>query len=93
MLTGFSRFHAWQSALLFSFMFVVHVVFSWSTVVSWMLFVLDLATIGYLTMRAYRDGKDALLTCWTWIWLTFDSGNAGSVRGTVFRLVGKLHPR
>lgn len=56
------RFHAWQSALLFSFMFVIHIVFSWSTIMSWLLFLVDLAVIGYLTMRAYRDGKDSLST-------------------------------
>ncbi|GME58092.1 uncharacterized protein LTHEOB_5501 [Neofusicoccum parvum] len=55
--SDYVRFHAWQSALLFSFMFVIHIVFSWSTIMSWLLFLVDLAVIGYLTMRAYRDAE------------------------------------
>lgn len=35
---------------------VVHLVFSWSSVISWMLFVIDLALIGFLALHAYRDG-------------------------------------
>jgi uncharacterized membrane protein len=52
-----SRFHAWQSALLFSAIFVVHLILSWSGFLSWVLFLADLGLICYLTMRAYRDGK------------------------------------
>ncbi|OMP84455.1 hypothetical protein BK809_0000238 [Diplodia seriata] len=55
--SDYVRFHAWQSALLFSFMFVVHIIFSFSSVISWMLFFVDVGTIGYLTMRAYRDAE------------------------------------
>ncbi|OJD40270.1 uncharacterized protein BKCO1_1000619 [Diplodia corticola] len=55
--SDYVRFHAWQSALLFSFMFVMHIIFSFSSVVSWLLFVVDLGAIGYLTMRAYRDAE------------------------------------
>lgn len=51
------RFHAWQSALLFSAMFVVHLVFAWSSFLSWVLLVGDVGMIGYLTMRAYKDGE------------------------------------
>jgi len=50
------RFHAWQSALLFSAIFVLHVLFSWSSFLSWVIFLGDLGLIGYLTMRAYKDG-------------------------------------
>jgi uncharacterized membrane protein len=52
-----SRFHAWQSALLFSAIFVLHLIFSWSTFLSWLIFVGDLGLIGFLTVKAYRDGK------------------------------------
>jgi uncharacterized membrane protein len=52
-----SRFHAWQSSLLFTFMFIIHVIFSWSSVLSWILFVGDLGLIGWLTFRAYKDGE------------------------------------
>jgi hypothetical protein len=50
------RFHAWQSALLFSAIFVLHVLLSWSSFLSWVIFLGDLGLIGYLTMRAYKDG-------------------------------------
>ena len=52
-----NRFHAWQSALVFSCIFVLHLILSWSTFLSWTLFILDWMLIGYLTFRAYRDGK------------------------------------
>jgi len=53
--SDYVRFHAWQSALLFSAIFVLHLIFSWSTFLSWLMFVGDLALIGFLTVRAYRD--------------------------------------
>ncbi|CAG8950278.1 hypothetical protein HYFRA_00006770 [Hymenoscyphus fraxineus] len=55
--SDYVRFHAWQSSLLFSAIFVVHLIFSWSTLVSWILFAVDLLLIGYLTFRAYRDAE------------------------------------
>jgi len=61
MCDGF-RFHAWQSSLLFSAMFVLHLIFSWSSFLSWVIFIADLGMIGYLTMRAYRDA-DTLDRC------------------------------
>jgi uncharacterized membrane protein len=51
------RFHAWQSALVFTSLFVLHLILSWSPFLSWTLLVFDLALIGQLTFRAYRDGK------------------------------------
>ena len=51
----FNRFHAWQSALLFAFLFVVHLIFSWSSILSWLIFVGDLCLIALLTFRAYTD--------------------------------------
>ncbi|TPX47468.1 hypothetical protein SeLEV6574_g02645 [Synchytrium endobioticum] len=51
------RFHAWQSTIVFAFMLVMH--FFWmfiSTVISWMLFVCDVALIGWLSYRAYVNG-------------------------------------
>ena len=51
-----NRFHAWQSSLLFTFMFIIHVIFSWSGVISWLLLAFDIGMIGWLTLRAYRDG-------------------------------------
>ena len=50
------RFHAWQSSLLFSAIFVLHLVFSWLAVLSWILFALDIVLIAFLTLRAYKDG-------------------------------------
>lgn len=51
------RFHAWQSSLLFSAIFVLHLIFSWSRFLSWLLFIGDLGLIGLLVFRAYRDGE------------------------------------
>ena len=51
------RFHAWQSSLTFSAIFVLHLIFSWQSVISWMLFVCDLGLIGLLTLHAYQDGN------------------------------------
>ncbi|KAF2086612.1 hypothetical protein K490DRAFT_43855 [Saccharata proteae CBS 121410] len=55
--SDYVRFHAWQSSLLFSFLFIIHVIFSWSSVISWLLFAGDLGLIGYLTFRAYQDAE------------------------------------
>lgn len=35
---------------------VLHLIFSWSSILSWMLFVVDIGLIGFLTMHAYQDG-------------------------------------
>jgi uncharacterized membrane protein len=55
--SDYVRFHAWQSSLLFAFVFVVHVIFSWSSWISWVLFVGDVGGIGWLTWRAWLDGE------------------------------------
>ncbi|KAK0288636.1 hypothetical protein LTR91_007918 [Friedmanniomyces endolithicus] len=49
------RFHAWQSALLFSALFLVHIIFSWTKVVSYMLLTVDLLLIGWLGFSAWRN--------------------------------------
>ncbi|KAI1334294.1 hypothetical protein F5Y15DRAFT_402235 [Xylariaceae sp. FL0016] len=53
--SDYVRFHAWQSALLFTAVFVVHLIFSWSTFLSWVIFIADLCLMGWLALRAYRD--------------------------------------
>ncbi|KAF1932829.1 uncharacterized protein M421DRAFT_1413 [Didymella exigua CBS 183.55] len=53
--SDYVRFHAWQSSLLFAFIFVVHVIFSWSSFISWLMVVGDVGLIGWLTWRAYLD--------------------------------------
>ncbi|CAJ2512675.1 Uu.00g007940.m01.CDS01 [Anthostomella pinea] len=53
--SDFVRFHAWQSSLLFTFMFIIHLLFSWSRFLSWVLFIADLGLMGWLALRAYRD--------------------------------------
>lgn len=53
--SDYVRFHAWQASLLFTAMFVIHLLFSWSRFLSWVIFLADLGLIGWLTMRAYRD--------------------------------------
>lgn len=58
--SDYVRFHAWQSALVFSFAFVLHVIFSWTATISYILLVGDLALMAWLTVRAYRDGECGL---------------------------------
>ncbi|PGH10460.1 hypothetical protein GX51_00219 [Blastomyces parvus] len=53
--SDYVRFHAWQSSMLFTSIFIIHMIFAWSSVISWLLFVCDIALIGFLSMRAYRD--------------------------------------
>ncbi|KAL2019309.1 hypothetical protein VTK56DRAFT_9776 [Thermocarpiscus australiensis] len=53
--SDYVRFHAWQSSLLFTALFVVHLLFSWSTFLSWVFFLGDLVLIGWLMLNAYRD--------------------------------------
>ncbi|KAF2828673.1 hypothetical protein CC86DRAFT_196427 [Ophiobolus disseminans] len=53
--SDYVRFHAWQSSLLFAFVFVIHIIFSWSSFISWVLFLGDLVGIAWLTYRAYLD--------------------------------------
>ncbi|KAL7272949.1 hypothetical protein RUND412_004221 [Rhizina undulata] len=60
--SDYVRFHAWQSSLLFAFLVVLHVIFSWSTFFSYLLLFVDLTLIGYLSINAYRDA-DTLDRC------------------------------
>ncbi|KAB8291202.1 hypothetical protein EYC80_009889 [Monilinia laxa] len=55
--SDYVRFHAWQSALLFTAMFVVHLMFSWSLFMSWLLLLGDISLIIWLTRRAYLDAN------------------------------------
>ncbi|KAI6892632.1 hypothetical protein KC318_g13892 [Hortaea werneckii] len=54
--SDYVRFHAWQSALLFSLMFFVHIIFSWTSILSYMLLAVDLIMIGFLAFGAWRHG-------------------------------------
>ncbi|KAK3306845.1 uncharacterized protein B0T15DRAFT_155284 [Chaetomium strumarium] len=53
--SDYVRFHAWQSGLLFTALFVVHLLFSWSTFLSWVFILGDLVLIAWLALNAYRD--------------------------------------
>ncbi|KIW18529.1 hypothetical protein PV08_02817 [Exophiala spinifera] len=53
--SDYVRFHAWQSSMLFTVIFILHLILAWSSVLSWMLFTVDLLLMGFLAMRAYRD--------------------------------------
>ncbi|KAK4221704.1 hypothetical protein QBC38DRAFT_428689 [Podospora fimiseda] len=53
--SDYVRFHAWQSSLLFTALFVVHLLVMWSSFLSWVLFLGELVLIGWLVMNAYRD--------------------------------------
>ncbi|OAA53039.1 UPF0132 domain protein [Cordyceps fumosorosea ARSEF 2679] len=55
--SDYVRFHAWQSALLFTAIMVLHLLFSWSKFFSWLFFLGDLALIGFLSLKAYRDAE------------------------------------
>jgi len=55
--SDYVRFHAWQSALLFSAIFLIHIIFSWSAVISWILFAGDLLLIAYLVIGAWRNAE------------------------------------
>lgn len=61
-----SRFHAWQSALLFTAVMIFHLVFlSWSKFLSWFFFIGDLFVMVWLALKAYQDA-DTLdrYVCW-----------------------------
>ncbi|KAI0106500.1 hypothetical protein GGR51DRAFT_172794 [Nemania sp. FL0031] len=53
--SDYVRFHAWQSSLVFTVMFILHLLFSWSTFLSWVIILGDLGLIGFLALHAYRD--------------------------------------
>ncbi|QQK46982.1 DASH complex subunit duo1 [Penicillium digitatum] len=53
--SDYVRFHAWQSSMLFATMFIIHLLFCWSSFLSWTLFIVDIALIGFLSMHAYQD--------------------------------------
>ncbi|KAK8112861.1 hypothetical protein PG984_013387 [Apiospora sp. TS-2023a] len=53
--SDYVRFHAWQSSLLFTAMFILHLIFSWSTFLWWVLLLVDLGLMAFLALRAYRD--------------------------------------
>jgi len=53
--SDYVRFHAWQSSLLFTVVFILHLLFSWSRFLSWVIFLGDLVLIVWLVMNAYRD--------------------------------------
>ncbi|KAI0404565.1 hypothetical protein F4802DRAFT_597990 [Xylaria palmicola] len=53
--SDYVRFHAWQSSLVFTVMFVIHLLFSWSAFLSWVITLGDLVLIGFLALHAYRD--------------------------------------
>ena len=36
---------------------VIHLMFAWSSFLSWSLLILDIGLIGFLGMHAYRDGE------------------------------------
>ncbi|RDA94374.1 hypothetical protein CP533_3833 [Ophiocordyceps camponoti-saundersi (nom. inval.)] len=55
--SDYVRFHAWQSALVFTAVLVLHIVISWSSFLSWILFFGDVALAALLTLKAYRDAE------------------------------------
>ncbi|KAK5732884.1 hypothetical protein LTR17_010157 [Elasticomyces elasticus] len=55
--SDYVRYHAWQSSLLFSALFLVHIIFSWTKVISYMLLTVDLLLIGWLSFGAWRNSE------------------------------------
>ncbi|KAK6836533.1 hypothetical protein PG987_007028 [Apiospora arundinis] len=53
--SDYVRFHAWQSSLLFTAIFIIHLIFSWSKFLSWVMVLGDLALMVFLALKAYRD--------------------------------------
>lgn len=53
--SDYVRFHAWQSSMVFSCIFVLHLIFAWSSILSWLLFGADLVLIFFLASHAYHD--------------------------------------
>ncbi|KAK8062527.1 hypothetical protein PG997_014624 [Apiospora hydei] len=53
--SDYVRFHAWQSSLMFTAIFIIHLIFSWSTFLSWVLILADLALMAFMALKAYRD--------------------------------------
>ncbi|KAJ5748994.1 uncharacterized protein N7511_010690 [Penicillium nucicola] len=53
--SDYVRFHAWQSSMVFAVMFVIHLIFCWSSFLSWTLLIIDLLLIAFLAMHAYQD--------------------------------------
>ncbi|KXL47406.1 MAG: hypothetical protein FE78DRAFT_144135 [Acidomyces sp. 'richmondensis'] len=55
--SDYVRFHAWQSALVFSALFMVHIIFSWTAVISYMLLTCDILLILYLAYGAWKNAE------------------------------------
>ncbi|PHH61654.1 hypothetical protein CDD81_8065 [Ophiocordyceps australis] len=55
--SDYVRFHAWQSALLFTALMILHLIFSWSSFFNWCFFIGDIVLMAFLTMRAYKDAE------------------------------------
>ncbi|KAB9006565.1 hypothetical protein FH972_026919 [Carpinus fangiana] len=53
--SDYVRFHAWQSSLLFTFIFVFHLIFSFNKIISCLMLTMDLILIGLLAWHAYQD--------------------------------------
>ncbi len=83
-----SRFHAWQSSLLFTALFVLHLVFSWSRFLRWVFFLGDLVLIAWLVLKAYRDADtlDRLVSPLA-LPMPLDGSHVDSATGTRCRLL------
>lgn len=55
--SDYVRFHAWQSALVYTLLFVTHLIFSFTKTVSLILLVVDLVLMAWLGGKAYQDGR------------------------------------
>ncbi|MCJ1356847.1 MAG: hypothetical protein MMC33_006843 [Icmadophila ericetorum] len=53
--SDYVRFHAYQSSLLFTTLFLLHLILSFSSILSWLLFTADMFLILFLAWHAYKD--------------------------------------
>ncbi|KAK9467913.1 hypothetical protein V1512DRAFT_260345 [Lipomyces arxii] len=49
------RFHAWQASLFFTPLFILYIILSFSTVLSYLVLAIYLIAAGYMAFRAFKD--------------------------------------
>ncbi|PLB33685.1 DASH complex subunit Duo1-domain-containing protein [Aspergillus candidus] len=53
--SDYVRSHIRSTSIIANYGQIIHLLFSWSSFFSWLFFLCDIALIGFLSMRAYRD--------------------------------------
>ncbi|TGZ81477.1 hypothetical protein EX30DRAFT_358781 [Ascodesmis nigricans] len=55
--SDYVRFHAWQSSIVYAVLIVLHLLLSWSSVLSWGMVVVEVVLGLYMAGRAWRDAE------------------------------------